>query len=81
MEQHRDGLYRAAVYFLGWQDPDAEDMVQEALLQGLRRLETFEGRSRLSSWLNQICVHLCYRRLRERQRLKAEVMRRLKREP
>jgi RNA polymerase sigma factor (sigma-70 family) len=68
VEAHREGLYRAAVYFLGWRDPEAEDMVQEALLQGLRRLETFQGRSRLGSWLNQICVHLCYRRLRQRQR-------------
>jgi RNA polymerase sigma-70 factor (ECF subfamily) len=69
VERHREGLYRAAVYFLGFQDPDAEDVVQEALLQGLKRLETFEGRSRLGTWLNQICVHLCYRRVRQRQRL------------
>ncbi len=69
VESHRDKLYRAAVYFLGYRDPEAEDVVQETLAQGLDRLETFEHRSSLYTWLNQICVHLCYRRVRMRQRL------------
>lgn len=69
VEAHRDGLYRAAVYFLGYRDPDAEDVVQETLLKGLEKLDGFEGRSRLTTWLNHICVHLCYARLRQRQRL------------
>lgn len=69
VETHRDKLYRAAVYFLGYRDPEAEDVVQETLAQGLDRLETFEHRSSLYTWLNQICVHLCYRRVRTRQRL------------
>ena len=69
VEAHREGLYRAAVYFLGYRDPEAEDVVQETLLRGLSKLEGFEGRSRLSTWLNQICVHLCYVRLRQRQRV------------
>jgi RNA polymerase sigma factor (sigma-70 family) len=68
-EAHRDGLYRTAVYFLGWQDADAEDLVQDTLVRGLSKLEGFEGRSKLGTWLNQICVHLCYERLRQRQRL------------
>ncbi len=69
VEMHRDKLYRAAVYFLDYRDPEAEDVVQETLAQGLDRLETFEHRSSLYTWLNQICVHLCYRRVRTRQRL------------
>jgi RNA polymerase sigma-70 factor (ECF subfamily) len=69
VDAHRDKLYRAAVYFLGYRDPEAEDVVQETLAQGLDRLTTFEHRSSLYTWLNQICVHLCYRRLRARQRL------------
>ena len=69
VETHREKLYRAAVYFLGYRDPEAEDVVQETLAQGLDRLETFEHRSSLYTWLNQICVHLCYRRVRQRQRL------------
>jgi RNA polymerase sigma factor (sigma-70 family) len=69
VEAHRDKLYRAAIYFLGYRDPEAEDVVQETLAQGLDRLDTFEHRSSLYTWLNQICVHLCYRRVRARQRL------------
>lgn len=68
LEEHRERLYRAAVHFLGWQDPEAEDVVQETFLQALRGLDGFEGRSKLYTWLNQICARLCFRRIRSRQR-------------
>lgn len=68
LDQHRERLYRAAVHFLGWQDPEAEDVVQETFLQALRGLDSFEGRSKLYTWLNQICARLCFRRMRQRQR-------------
>lgn len=68
LETHRERLYRAAVHFLGWQDPEAEDVVQETFLLALKALPGFEGRSKLYTWLNQICARLCFRRLRQRQR-------------
>ncbi len=69
LEAHRERLYRAAVHFLGWQDPEAEDLVQETFVQALKGLPAFEGRSRLYTWLNQICARLCFKRIRQRQRL------------
>lgn len=67
--RYRDRLYRVAVAFLGYQDPEAEDVIQETFLAALRGLEGFEFRSSLYTWLNQICVRLCFRRLRGRRRL------------
>jgi RNA polymerase sigma-70 factor (ECF subfamily) len=69
VEAHRERLYRAAVHFLGWRDPDAEDVVQEAFTLAFKHLDGFEGRSTLYTWLNQICARLCFKRLRQRQRL------------
>lgn len=69
VDAHRERLYRAAVHFLGWQDPDAEDVVQETFVQALKGLPGFEGRSQLYTWLNQICARQCFRRIRQRQRL------------
>jgi RNA polymerase sigma-70 factor (ECF subfamily) len=69
VEQHRERLYRAAVHFLGWQDPDAEDVVQETFLQALKGLDGFRGDSKLYTWLNQICARNCFKRLRQRRRL------------
>lgn len=66
--RYRDRLYRVAVAFLGFQDPEAEDVVQESLISALKALPSFEFRSTLYTWLNQICVRQCFRRLRERKR-------------
>ena len=65
---HRDRLYRTCVYFLGYQDPEAEDIVQEAFIIALRKLPEFEFKASLNTWLTQICVFLCYKRLHKRHR-------------
>jgi RNA polymerase sigma-70 factor (ECF subfamily) len=61
-------LYATACHFLGHNDPDAEDLVQETFLAGLKGLAQFQGRSSLYWWLNHICVNLCYARLRRREK-------------
>ena len=45
----------------------AEDCVQEAMLQAFRRIDSFEGRSSLSTWLLRITVNAALMRLRTRQ--------------
>ena len=67
--QYRDQLYQTCVYVLGYQDRDAEDLVQETFVTALQKLPGFEFRSSLARWLNRICVHLCYKQLRKRKRL------------
>lgn len=53
-------LYHIALRLCG--DPEkAEDLVQETFLQALRRWETFEGRSKPTTWLYTIAARLCAR--------------------
>ncbi|MGH7738712.1 MAG: RNA polymerase sigma factor, partial [bacterium] len=68
---HRERLYRDCVYLLGYQDPDAEDLVQETFITAFEKLSQFEFRSSLSTWLIQICIFKCHNRYRQRAKLVA----------
>ena len=46
--------------------PDAEDSLQEALLQAWRGLPRFEGRSSLRSWLYKIATNACLKAIERR---------------
>jgi len=65
---HRQRLYAASVHFLGFRDPEAEDVVQQTFLIAFEKLHTFQGRSSLLTWMSHICVNLCYERIRARDR-------------
>lgn len=64
---HVERLYPTCVHFLGYQDPEVDDVVQETFLIALKKLDGFEFRSSLSTWMNRICVNLCYKRLLKRR--------------
>lgn len=66
---HREKLYRNCVYLLGYQDPEAEDVVQEVFITAFEKLPEFEFRSSLSTWLTQICIFKCHNRFRQRAKL------------
>jgi RNA polymerase sigma-70 factor (ECF subfamily) len=72
VQETQTRLYATACHFLGYQDPDAWDTVQDTYAAALKALAGFEGRSSLYTWLNHICVNLCFTRLRGRKRLVAE---------
>ena len=65
---HRQGLYATACHFLGYRDPEAEDMVHETFAVAFEKIGGFEGRSSLYTWLTRICVNLCFARIRRRKR-------------
>ncbi|HJT24404.1 MAG TPA: RNA polymerase sigma factor [bacterium] len=65
----RERLYRNCVYLLGYQDPEAEDVVQEVFITAFEKLPEFEFRSSLSTWLIQICIFKCHNRFRQRAKL------------
>ena len=67
-QAHRGNIYKACVFLLGYQDPDAEDVTQEVFLAALRQLPKFEFRSSLYHWLYRIAMYLCYERIRKRKR-------------
>ena len=60
-------LYRLAVHLTGQRDA-AEDLVQETLVRGLPALRRFEGRARLSTYLQRTLANLWKNRLRSRSR-------------
>ena len=66
---YRERLYRNCVYLLGYQDPEAEDLVQETFITAFEKLQDFEFRSSLSTWLTQICIFKCHNRYRQRAKL------------
>lgn len=64
---HRDAMLRLTQRILRNRE-DAEDAVQTALFDALRHLDTFEGRSRFSSWLTRIAMNAAFMRLRSTRR-------------
>ena len=58
-------LYRIGLRMCGSAE-EAEDLVQDTLLQGFRKWEQFEGRSDPATWLYTIAGRLCQRRHRRR---------------
>jgi len=65
----RPRLHRASMYLLGWNDPDAEDIVQETFFIALPKLKDYDFRAPIYAWLRQIALRLCYARLRARNRV------------
>ncbi|MCW2576679.1 MAG: polymerase, sigma-24 subunit, subfamily [Modestobacter sp.] len=56
---HQDQLYRVALRMTG--DPsDAQDVVQETLLQAWQHLPGFRGESGFSTWLTRILINRCH---------------------
>ena len=49
-------VYRLALKMLGTEQ-DAEDVLQNTFMKALQSIETFEGRSSLSTWLYRIAVN------------------------
>lgn len=66
MRRHNQRLFRAARAILG-QDADAEDAVQDAYLKAYQRLDGFQARSSLSTWLCRIVINEALQRLRARR--------------
>jgi len=68
MRRHNERLFRTLRAILRC-DVEAEDAMQECYLRAYRELHTFEGRSRLSTWLTRIGVNLALDRRRRQSRL------------
>lgn len=58
-------LYRLALQLTGSAD-EAEDVLQEGLIQACSKIDTFEGRSGLGSWLHRIVLNAALMRLRRK---------------
>jgi RNA polymerase sigma-70 factor (ECF subfamily) len=56
VEAYSSKIYRLATKMLGQQE-DAEDVLQETFLKAYRGLKSFDGRSKLSTWLFRIATN------------------------
>src|SRR3954466_13386369 len=65
VEPHRRALQAHCYRMLG-SVADAEDALQDALLNAWRGLAGFEGRSSLRSWLYRIATNACLRAIERR---------------
>jgi RNA polymerase sigma-70 factor (ECF subfamily) len=61
---------RAVLFRVLGQVEDLEDLVQTVFIKVYRTLNRFEGRSKLSTWLYRICVHVAMDHLRQKKRKK-----------
>ncbi len=69
--RHTDALYRLAVRVLG-DHAEAEDALQEALLDAWRRIGRFRGESTFSTWMYRIVTNRCVGMLRRRRPVPVE---------
>lgn len=63
VELHSAGLYRVALRLMR-NESDAEDVLQETLLNAFRAIGSFDGRSSLKTWLYRISYNTAMMRLR-----------------
>lgn len=63
VERHSPGVYRLALRITG-NEAEAEDVVQETFLSAFKAIDSFEGRSGLSTWLYRIAHNTALMRLR-----------------
>ena len=63
----RSKLYHAAQAIL-WNDQDAADAVQEAILKGWRRRNSLHDEARFEAWFMRILINQCRDELRRRKR-------------
>ena len=73
VRRHEQRIYNLCLRMLG-KPEDARDATQEAFLAALRKLSTFRGDSRFSTWLHRVAVNACYDTLRRRQRRPEEAL-------
>lgn len=65
--RHGPAVYRRARQLLGTHH-EAEEALQEVFLRVLTRVDTFEHRSSITTWLYQITTNFCLNRLRDGRR-------------
>ena len=66
IKHHGSQMYAVALRIMS--DPDeAEEVLQEAFISACQKANTFEGRSKLSTWLYRITTNAALMRLRKRR--------------
>jgi RNA polymerase sigma-70 factor, ECF subfamily len=67
VSRHQRQLFRLALRMMG-NEPDAEEVLQEALLSGFEKLTEFRGDAAFNSWIYRITANTALMRLRRKRR-------------
>jgi len=70
--RYGDRAYRLAVRMTG-NAADAEEVVQDAILNVIRKIDTFRGDSSLGSWIYRITANAAYEKLRGHRHRRDEI--------
>ncbi|MFT7676682.1 MAG: RNA polymerase sigma-70 factor (ECF subfamily) [Planctomycetota bacterium] len=65
--RHLEGLYEFIYYRVGRRQEQAEDLVQDTFLLAIERMDSFDGRSSLHTWLCGIAKNLLRSERRKRR--------------
>jgi RNA polymerase sigma-70 factor (ECF subfamily) len=68
IDAHGDRLLRSA-YLLCGNETEAQDLVQETLIQAIKSWHGFRGESAIYTWIHGILLNLCRRYHRKQKRL------------
>jgi RNA polymerase sigma-70 factor, ECF subfamily len=66
VNENSDHIYRLALKMTG-SEQDAEDVMQETFIKAFNNIDSFEGRSKLSTWLYRIATNEALMLLRKRK--------------
>lgn len=69
IQRHRDTILGFAIKMTG-NPSDAEDIVQDISLILVKKLDTFKGNSKFSTWLYKVTLNTCYLALNKSKRRK-----------
>jgi RNA polymerase sigma-70 factor (ECF subfamily) len=64
--RHGDSMFRVA-FRITESEPDAQEIVQEALLRGYRNLAAFDARSDFRTWIYRIAINCALQALEKRK--------------
>jgi RNA polymerase sigma-70 factor (ECF subfamily) len=67
VRRHERRVYNLCYRMLG-KEEDARDAAQDAFLTALRKLSSFRGEARFTTWLHRVTVNACYDVLRRKRR-------------
>ena len=70
--RHTPGMYPLALRLVGGSEADAQDAIQETWIRACKRLERFEWKSSLRTWLTGILINCIRESNRERERRQEE---------
>ena len=72
VETQSDKIYRLALKMLA-NEQDAEDVLQETFIKAYKNIDTFEGRSKISTWLYRIALNESLMLLRKRKGVQVDI--------